>query len=68
MIRIGETSANLGGMLREVAEVYDESIQSRIDTFVSLIEPVIIIFMGVLVALMLLSVYVPIFNIIKVAR
>lgn len=68
MIRIGETSANLGGMLREVAEVYDESIQSRIDTFVSLIEPVIIVFMGVLVALMLLSVYVPIFNVIKVAR
>jgi type IV pilus assembly protein PilC len=68
MIRIGETSANLGGMLKEVAEVYDESIQSRIDTFVSLIEPVIIIFMGLLVALMLLSVYVPIFNIIKVAR
>ena len=68
MIRIGETSANLGGMLREVAEVYDESIQSRIDTFVSLIEPVIIIFLGVLVAFMLLSVYVPIFNIIKVVR
>jgi len=68
MVRIGETSANLGGMLKEVAEVYDESIQSRIDTFVSLIEPVMIIFMGVLVALMLLSVYVPIFNIIKVAR
>ena len=68
MIRIGETSANLGGMLKEVAEVYDESIQSRIDTFVSLIEPVMIIFMGLLVALMLLSVYVPIFNIIKVAR
>jgi len=68
MIRIGETSANLGGMLREVADVYDESIQSRIDTFVSLIEPIIIIFMGVLLAFMLLSVYVPIFNIIKVVR
>ena len=55
-------------MLREVADVYDESIQARIDTFVSLIEPVIIIFMGLLVAAMLLSVYLPIFNIIKVAR
>jgi len=68
MVRIGETSANLGGMLREVAEVYDERIQAKIDTFVSLIEPVIIIFMAILVAAMLLSVYLPIFNIIKVVR
>jgi len=68
MIRIGETSASLGGMLKEVAEVYNESIQAKIDTFVSLIEPIIVIFMGVLVAAMLLTVYLPIFNIIKVAR
>jgi len=68
MVRIGESSANLGGMLREVADVYDERIQSKIDTFVSLIEPVIIILMAVLVAAMLLSVYLPIFNIIKVVR
>jgi type IV pilus assembly protein PilC len=68
MVRIGENSANLHGMLREVADVYDEKIQAKIDTFVSLIEPVIIIFMGLLVALMLLSVYLPIFNIIRVTR
>jgi type IV pilus assembly protein PilC len=68
MTRIGENSANLHGMLREVADVYNERTQSRIDTFVSLIEPVIIIFMGILVALMLLAVYLPIFNIIRVTR
>ncbi len=68
MIRIGETSANLPGMLRETADVYDERIKSRIETLVNLIEPVIIIFMGVLVAIMLLSVYLPIFNIIRITR
>lgn len=68
MIRIGESSANLEGMLRDVAEVYDERIQAKIDTFVSMIEPMVMIFMGMLVALMLLSVYLPIFNIISVAR
>jgi hypothetical protein len=41
MVRIGENSANLHGMLKEVADVYDQRIQARIDTFVSLIEPVI---------------------------
>jgi type IV pilus assembly protein PilC len=68
MVRIGETSANLGGMLKEAAEVFDERIETRIDTFVGLIEPVIIILMGVLLAGMLLAVYMPIFNIIKVVR
>lgn len=68
MIRIGETSANLEGMLSELADVYDERIRARIDTFVSLIEPIVIIFMGLIVAGMLLSVYLPIFNIIRVAQ
>jgi type IV pilus assembly protein PilC len=68
MVRIGETSGNLGGMLKEASEVFDERIQTRIDAFVGLIEPVMIIVMGLLVAGMLLAVYMPIFNIIKVAR
>jgi type IV pilus assembly protein PilC len=49
-----------------VAEVYDERMQAKIDRFVSLLTPLIIIFMGLLVALMLFSVYFPIFNIIQV--
>jgi type IV pilus assembly protein PilC len=68
MIRIGENSANLEGMLADVADVYDERIRGRIDTFVSLIEPIVIIFMGLIVASMLLSVYLPIFNVIQVTR
>jgi type IV pilus assembly protein PilC len=68
MVRIGETSANLQGMLAEVADFYDERIRARIDTLVSLIEPIVIIFMGLVVAGMLLAVYLPIFNIIKIAR
>lgn len=68
MIRVGETSANLEGMLEDVASVYEERIKTRIESFVSLIEPIIIIFMGLLIAAMLLSVYLPIFNIIRVVR
>lgn len=68
MIRIGESSANLEGMLADVSDVYDERIRGRIDTFVSLVEPVIIIFMGLIIAAMLLSVYLPIFNVIQVTR
>ncbi|MBN1273087.1 MAG: type II secretion system F family protein [Candidatus Aminicenantes bacterium] len=68
LIQIGEASANLEGMLREVADVYDERIQAKINQIVSLIEPIIIIFIGLVIAAMLLSVYLPIFNIIRVVR
>ena len=68
MIRIGESSANLPGMLAEVADFYDERLRDRIQTLVSLIEPVIIIFIGLVAACMILSIYLPIFNIIRITR
>ena len=68
MIRIGETSASLPQMLAEVADFYDQRVEARIATLVSLIEPVVIIMMGVVIAFMLLSVYLPIFNLVKVIR
>lgn len=68
MIRIGESSANLPGMLSEVADFYDERLRDRIQTLVSLIEPVIIIFIGLVAAGMILSIYLPIFNIIRITR
>jgi len=68
MVRIGENSANLQGMLGDMADFYDERVRARIDTLVTLVEPVVIILMGLVVAAMLLSVYIPIFNIIRIAR
>lgn len=68
MVRIGENSANLPGMLGDMADFYDDRVRGKIETLVTLIEPVVIIGMGLVVAAMLLSVYVPIFNIIRVAR
>lgn len=68
MVRIGENSANLPGMLGDMADFYDDRVRGKIETLVSLVEPVVIIGMGLVVAAMLLSVYVPIFNIIRVAR
>jgi len=66
MVRIGESSANLPGMLGDMADFYDERVRGRIDTLVTLVEPVVIIIMGLVVAAMLLSVYIPIFNIIRI--
>jgi type IV pilus assembly protein PilC len=68
MVRIGENSANLPGMLADMSDFYDERVRGRIETLVTLVEPVVIIFMGLVVAAMLLSVYIPIFNIIRIAQ
>jgi len=68
MVRIGESSANLQGMLGDMADFYDDRVRAKIETLVTLVEPIVIILMGLAVAAMLLAVYIPIFNIIRVAR
>jgi type IV pilus assembly protein PilC len=68
MVRVGETSGNLQAVLDESAEYYERSIDNRINTLISLIEPVIIIALGLVVAMMLVSVYLPIFSIIRVVQ
>jgi len=62
MIEVGESSGALAPMLNSVAEFYEEEVSLRLGALVSLIEPVILIFMGMLVAFILISLYLPIFS------
>ncbi|MCU0236912.1 MAG: type II secretion system F family protein [Acidobacteria bacterium] len=68
MVRVGETSGNLTSVLDECAEYYERSLDSRINALISLIEPVIIIALGMVIALMLVSVYLPIFSSIRIIQ
>lgn len=63
MIEVGESSGALGPMLTSVAEFYEEDVNVRLAALISLIEPAILIFMGLLVAFILISLYLPIFSI-----
>jgi type IV pilus assembly protein PilC len=62
MIEVGESSGALAPMLNSVAEFYEEEVGIRLAALVSLIEPVILVFMGLLVAFILISLYLPIFS------
>jgi len=62
MIEVGESSGALGPMLTSIAEFYEEEVSLRLGALVSIIEPVILIFMGILVAFILISLYLPIFS------
>jgi len=62
MIEVGESSGALSPMLNSVAEFYEEEVSLRLSTLVSLIEPILLIFMGLIVAFILISLYLPIFS------
>jgi len=62
MIEVGESSGALAPMLNSVAEFYEEEVGLRLGAMVSLIEPTILVFMGLLVAFILISLYLPIFS------
>jgi type II secretory pathway component PulF len=63
MIKVGEETGELGSILKTIAKFYDREVNSAIDTIVSLIEPVMIAFLGVGVAILLASVLIPIYNV-----
>ena len=62
MIEVGESSGALAPMLNSVAEFFEEEVTLKLGALVSLIEPLILIFMGLLVAGILISLYLPIFS------
>jgi len=62
MIEVGESTGALPAMLTSVAEFYEEDVQTALVAALSLIEPVILIVMGGIVAFVLISLYMPIFS------
>ena len=63
MIKIGEETGKLGFVLGTIARFYKREVEAAIETLVSLIEPVMIIVLGVGVGIMLTSILLPIYNI-----
>jgi type IV pilus assembly protein PilC len=62
MIEVGESTGALPAMLNSVAEFYEDDVSTRMAAVLSLIEPVIMIFMGIFVAFVLIALYLPIFS------
>jgi type IV pilus assembly protein PilC len=62
MIEVGESTGALPAMLTSVAEFYDQDVANRTTAVLSLIEPAIMIFMGMFVAFVLVALYLPIFS------
>ncbi|MDR3763471.1 MAG: type II secretion system F family protein [Acidobacteriota bacterium] len=62
MVEVGEATGALPSMLSSIAEFYEEDVQSALTAAMSLIEPLILVVMGVVVGFILISLYLPIFS------
>ena len=62
MAEVGESTGALQDMLNTVADFYDEEISTNMERFVTLVEPVLLVAMGIVIAGLLLALYMPLFQ------
>jgi type IV pilus assembly protein PilC len=62
MAEVGESTGALQDMLNTAADFYDEEISTNMERFVTLIEPLLLVIMGIVIAVLLLALYMPLFQ------
>jgi MSHA biogenesis protein MshG len=67
MIAVGEESGSLDDLLQEIAEMYQREVEYELKTLGQQIEPILIVFLGILVLILALGVFLPIWDIGRVA-
>jgi len=68
MVEVGESTGALQEMLNSLAEFYDEEIETEVARFITLVEPLILVIMGIVIALVVLALYMPLFELSSVVR
>ncbi len=68
MIEVGESTGSLQDMLSSLADFYDEEVETSVSRFVTLIEPMLLVAMGVVIALLVLALYMPLFQLSSVVN
>jgi type IV pilus assembly protein PilC len=62
MVKVGEATGSLDEMLSSVADFLDEQIETRMQRLLSLVEPMMLVFMGIIIAILLISIYLPMYS------
>jgi len=62
MVEVGESTGALQEMLNSLSEFYDEEIETSLTRFITIVEPALLVIMGIVIAALLLSLYMPLFN------
>lgn len=62
MMEVGESTGSLAEMLEQISNFYDEELTAAVERFVALLEPMLLLVMAVIIAMVVLSVYMPLFS------
>jgi type IV pilus assembly protein PilC len=62
MVAVGEATGNMDAMLNKIADFYDQEVDDAVSALTSLLEPALMVFLGVVVGGMVIALYLPIFN------
>jgi type IV pilus assembly protein PilC len=65
MVSVGEATGTLDQMLNRLAAFYDDEVTATVSALLSVMEPLMMIFVGGLVGTLVLSMYLPIFNLMQ---
>jgi len=68
MISAGEQSGEIEGMLNKIADIYESEVESQVLAMTSMLEPVMILFMGLTVGFIVISILLPIFEMNQMIR
>lgn len=63
MVKVGEATGSLDEMLGNVSDLLDEQVETRMARILSLVEPIMLIFMGLIIGLLLVSIYLPMYSV-----
>lgn len=62
MISVGEQTGNLDQMLGKIADFYEDEVDAAVGAMTSLLEPILMVFLGAIIAFLVIAMYLPIFN------
>ena len=62
MVSVGEATGNMDAMLNKIADFYDDEVDVAVEALTSLLEPMLMVFLGIVVGGMVMALYLPIFN------
>ena len=66
MINVGEETARLEDMLKQIALLYEQELDMMVEGLTSVIEPVLIVFIGLIIGVIIVALYLPIFEMVNV--
>jgi type IV pilus assembly protein PilC len=68
MVRIGEETGELDKMLEKIADFYEDEVDSSIASLTSIIEPIMMIGVGIMVGTIVISMYLPMFKMLQLVH